>query len=241
MEIDELWPGGPKFIQSQDGFRLGTDSVLLSAFVGTSGVKLACDLGSGSGVISVILAWNNPSMKIDGIEIQQQSAELSRKNIELCGLSERVTITCADLRHHREFMRPGSYDLVVSNPPYFPSGSGKTVQAEPIATARDERCCTLEDICRAGAYLTKWGGKFAMVHRPERLAEVICAMSSAGLEPKRLRFVQHRQTSAPNLFLIEGRRGGKPSLTIEKPLIMTDENGHDSDEIINIYHRRAKP
>ena len=240
MNIDELWPGGPKFIQSQNGFRLGTDSVLLANFAGTSGVKYACDLGSGSGVISVIIAWNNPSIIIDGVEIQEESAGLSRKNIELCGLSGRVNIMCGDLRRHRSFLKAGFYDLVVSNPPYFPSGSGKPAQAENIATARDERMCTLSDICQAASYLTKWGGKFAMVHRPERLAEVICAMSGAGLEPKRLRFVQHRPGTAPNLFLIEGRRGGKPALTIEPPLILTNEDGSDSEEVIKIYHRRPK-
>ena len=239
MSINELWPDGPKFIQDENSFPLGTDSVLLANFAGAKGAKRACDLGSGSGVISIIIGWNNPSIKIDCVEIQPQAADLSRRNAELCGLSERLNIITNDLRLHRSFMQAGAYDLVVSNPPYFPSGSGKSARCENIATARDERMCTLSDICQAAAYLTRWGGKFAMVHRPERLAEVICAMSKSGLEPKRLRFVHYRPDRAPNLFLIEARRGAKPSLTIEKPLILTDENGNDSEEIIKIYHRRA--
>ncbi|MBQ8974260.1 MAG: methyltransferase [Oscillospiraceae bacterium] len=239
MVINEMWRGGPK-LYGGGAFKIGTDAVLLSAFPSMRGVRRVCDLGSGSGVISILLSWNNPQITVDGIELQPEAADISNKSAVLCGLDDRVRFICGDIRCHRDLLSAGAYDLVVSNPPYFPTGSGKSADDAVTATARDERSCTLGDVCQAAGYLTKYGGRFAMVHRPERLAEVIRAMSKTGLEPKRLRFVQYSASSAPSLFLIEGRRGGKPSMTVEAPLILTDENGGDSAEIRAIYHREEK-
>jgi tRNA1Val (adenine37-N6)-methyltransferase len=125
----------------------------------------------------------------------------------------------------------------VSNPPYYAEGRGKSSLKDGRASAREERTCTLADVCAAASYLTRWGGLFALVHKPERLAEVICALRENGLEPKRLRFVQYNAEAAPNLILIESRRGGKPSLRIEAPLILADEYGNDTEEVKRIYHR----
>jgi tRNA1Val (adenine37-N6)-methyltransferase len=127
---------------------------------------------------------------------------------------------------------------VLCNPPYFPVSSGKSSENEKLALAREERSCTLSDVCAAGAYYTKWGGRFALIHRPERLSEVLCAMSASGLEPKRLRFVQNTAESLPSLILAEGRRGGKAGLAIEQPLILT-RDGRDTEEIERIYHRKG--
>ena len=237
MVYDELWAGGPKLVSGENVFAVGTDAVLLSAFADTAGVKRACDLGCGSGIISILLAWNNPKMTVDGIEIQPESAHIASGNTGLNDLNDRINIIHADLRNYREIGNAGAYDLVVANPPYFPVGSGKSVESENIATARDERTCTLKDICKAAAFFTRWGGKFAMVHRPERLSEVFCAMTECGIEPKRFRFVQEKASSLPNLILVEGRRGGKPGLTIEKPLCIRNEDGTETDYIKSIYHR----
>lgn len=237
MNYDELWPQGPKLICSNKVFALGTDAVLLSAFADTSGVKRACDLGCGSGIIAMLLAWNNPKLTADGIDIQPESVRLAGENMVLNGLSDRVNIIEGDLRKYRDIGNAGAYDLVVSNPPYFPVGSGKSSDNENIAAARDERLCTLMDICKAAAFFTRWGGKFAMVHRPERLSEVFCAMTACGIEPKRFRFVQETIASVPNLILVEGRRGGKPGLTIEKPLCIRETDGSETDYIRSIYHR----
>lgn len=237
MRHDELWPGGPMFIHDNNAFRLGTDSVLLSAFASKGRAKRACDLGCGTGIIAVLLAWNDPSIMMDGIELQPEWADIAHENAKLCKLDDRITIKNGDLRCHRDFLEAGAYDLVVSNPPYYAEGRGKSSDSDSTATAREERTCTIGDVCAAAAYLTRWGGRFALVHKPERLAEIICALKENGLEPKRLRFVQHKATSAPNLVLIESRRGGNPSLTIETPLILADENGNDTDEVKQIYHR----
>ena len=236
MIVDELWPKGPRFIRG-GGFPLGTDAVLLAAFAGNVRARRACDLGCGTGIIALLLAWNSPFLTVDGVEIQPEAAETARKNAEMNGLSDRMNIITGDLRDHRSLLPAGGYGLVASNPPYFPSGSGKEAADAGIAAARDERSCTLDNVCEAAAYLTKWGGRFVMVHRPERLSEALCAMTARGLEPKRLRMVQYSAASAPNLVLIEARRGGKPGLTILPPLVMTDADGKDSEEIIRIYHR----
>ena len=238
MIVDELWPNGPKFIRG-GGFPLGTDAVLLAAFAGGVRAHRACDLGCGTGVIALLLAWNSPSLHVDGIEIQAGAAETARKNAEINGLSDRMNVITGDLREYRSLLPAGEYGLVAANPPYFPSGSGKQAATYELATARDERSCTLANVCEAAAYLTKWGGRFVMVHRPERLSEAMCAMSACGLEPKRLRMVQYSASSAPNLVLIEARRGGKPGLDILPPLVMTDGSGADTEEIKRIYHREA--
>lgn len=237
MTTDELWPGGPRFIRDHEAFRLGTDAVLLADFACRGQIKTACDLGCGTGVISILLAWNNPSLWVDGVELQPVWAQIAVENARLNGFDGRIRVVGGDLREHRSFLKAGAYDLVVSNPPYYQSGSGKSAARAETAQAREEQSCTLDEVCAAAAYLTRWGGRFALVHKPERLAEVMTALKSHSLEPKRLRFVQYKPRSAPNLILLESRRGGRPSLTVEPPLILAEENGQDSDEVKRIYHR----
>lgn len=237
MIIDELWPDGPRFIRDGEAFRLGTDSVLLADFASKGRVARVCDLGCGIGVLSILSAWDRPSVTVDGVELQEDWANIARENTQLCRLESRIRILNGDLRRHRIFLEAGVYDLVVSNPPYYSAGSGKSSDNDQTATARQEHACTLDDVCAAASYLTRWGGRFALVHKPERLADIIRTLSNYALEPKRLRFVQNKADAVPSLVLIESRRGGKASLTVEAPLILTNESGGDSDEIIRIYHR----
>lgn len=236
MPYDELWPGGPRFRQAEGSFRLSTDSVLLAHFAAGVRAKSVFDLGCGAGVLTVLLRVSHPEAQVGGIEIQPESAALCRENLAENGFDASDILT-GDLRAHRSLLKAGAYDLVVSNPPYFAADSGYTAPEAGRATARDERSCTLDDLCTAAAYLTRWGGAFCMVHRPERLSEIFCTLTAHGLEPKRLRTVQHRMGSAPNLVLIEARRGGKPGLAPEAPLILTAPDGSDSDEAKRIYHR----
>lgn len=233
--IDELWPGGPRFAQPAGVFRLGTDSVLLAHFAKTVRADRVVDLGCGSGIISVLLAWDNPALLIDGVEIDPCAAVIAAQNAALSGMAERINVIEGDLRNHREFLTAGAYDLAVANPPYFAQGRGKASQG--MAPARSEQFCTLSDICQAAGYLTRWGGVFSLVHKPERLREIFTALSETGFEPKRMRFVQHMSASAPSLVLIESRRGGNPSLKVEPPLILANDDGSDSDEVKAIYRR----
>jgi len=240
MMIDELWPGGPRFKEESGVFRLGTDSVLLAHFTRSSRIKKrkrAIDLGCGSGIISVLLAWEDSALLIDGVEIQPRAAGLALENAVLCGLDGQINIVEGDLRRYRELFQAGAYDLSVSNPPYYTLGSGKSSADAGIAASRSDVSCTLDDICRAAGYLTRWGGAFFLVHKTERLADVFRSLSGAGLEPKRLRFVQHKRDSPPSLVLVESRRGGNPSLDIEAPLILANGDGGDSDEVKKIYRR----
>ena len=233
--IDELWPGGPRYIQRPGVFKLGSDSVLLAAFAKLGRVKTVCDLGTGGGVLPILLQAYKPGMEITGIEIDAAAVELSRENIALNGMEDKINVIHGDMREYKTHLEAGKFDLVVSNPPYFAAGSG--YESDTLPTARGEAECSLEDVCRAAAYAVRWGGNFAIVHRPERLSELFCTLTACGLEPKRLRMTHYKTGTAPNLVLIEARRGGKPGLVIEPPLIMTDEAGGESEEIRRIYRR----
>ena len=232
--LDALWPGGPVFVRDP-AFPLSTDSVLLAHFAARVRAKRIFDLGCGAGALTVLLGLSHPGAVLGGVELRPDAAEKCRRNLRANGLDDGGILT-GDLRGYRETLTAGAFDLVGSNPPYFPLGSGFSAPDDARAAARDERGGTLEDVCAAAAYLCRWGGAFALVHRPERLAELMVALHGHGLEPKRLRLVQHREGVAPNLALLEARRGGKPGLDVEKPLILT-AGGADSPEVKEIYHR----
>ena len=235
--FDELWPCGPRFKQSENSFKLSTDSVLLADFVNMRRTERCLDLGSGCGVLCVLLAFKNLQSQIMGIELQKDYADLSLENLRANSLDDRISVINADLRSHKNLFPAESFDLVVSNPPYFPQGSGYMAPAPHRAAARGEENCSLNDLISCAKWALRYGGSLALVHRPERLSEIFCAMSSSGIEPKRLRLVSYSAKKAPALALIEGKRGGKPGLKIEAPLIMTDENGEESDEVQRIYRR----
>ena len=235
-EFNELWRGGPVFAQAEH-FKLGTDSVLLAAFANAASARRGIDLGCASGAVALLLLSENERLCMTGLEIVPEAAELARANMEKNSLSTRAEIICGDIRRHRELFRSGEFDLVVSNPPYFPLGSGRLSPDKERAAARGETDCTLSDICAAAAFLCRTGGRVCFVHKPERLSELFCAMSARGIEPKRLRLVCHTQNSAPNLVLVEGRRGGNPGLKIEPALVLRNPDGTETDEILKIYHR----
>jgi len=232
----ELWQGGPLFKQAEH-FKLGTDCVLLSNFVNITGARRGIDLGCASGAIALLLLSRSEKLHMTGLEILPEACSLAGENMRVNTLEERSTIVNSDIRRCRELFKSGSFDLVVSNPPYFPLGSGMLSPDSARAAARGETDCTLEDICAAAAFLCRTGGIFAIVHKPERLSEAMCTMSRYGLEPKRLRLVCHKAESAPNLVLIEAKRGGKPGLKIEPSLILRLENDEESEEVKKIYHR----
>ena len=235
--FDTLWPGGPRFLKSEEGFKLSTDSVLLAHFAAPLRAGSILDLGCGAGVLSVLLGLSHPGARLEGVELQAEAAALCRRNLAENGLPDGGIVT-GDLREYKALWKAGAYDLVVSNPPYFAADSGYSAPDPARACARDERTCTLDDVCAAAGWLCRWGGAFALVHRPERLADVFAAMRAHGLEPKRLRLVQHRAASAPSLALIEARRGGKPGLAVCAPLLLTGPDGGDSEEVREIYHVR---
>ena len=235
-EFMELWPGGPLFAQAEH-FKLSTDCVLLADFVKGEKARRGIDLGCASGAIGLLLLERCPGLHMSGLELLPQAAELAAENMAKNGLSERSDVVCGDIRLHRQLFKAGSFDLVVSNPPYFPADRGLLSPVEGRAGARGELQCSLEDICAAAAWLCRSGGSFCLVHRPQRLAELFCAMSGHSLEPKRLRLVFHRPGAKPSLVLVEGRRNGGPGLDIEPNLYLSDPSGEESPEYKRIYHR----
>jgi len=236
VQIDELWPGGPRFIQREPVFKLGTDAVLLAHFTNTARMTRGVDLGCGAGILPVLLTARSPELAMDCVDILPEAVALTAENAALNGLTEVIGPLEADIRGLKGLLQAGAYDLVVSNPPYFPVGGGKRA-AGNLADARDEALCTLDALCGAAGYLLRWGGRCSIVHRPERLAELFAAMQSAGIEPKRLRPVTLTAGAKPSLILVEGKRGANPGLVFEPSLILQDAAGNESEELRQIYHR----
>ena len=235
-EFQKLWPDGPLFTQA-DHFPLGTDSVLLADFTPVKGAKRGIDLGCGSGVIALLLLLRAEKLHMTGLELSGQSAQTARENLAANALDGRSEIVCGDIRAARSLFRCGSFALVVANPPYYPVGSGALPQDPARAAARGELSCTLDELCGAAAYLCRSGGRFCLVHKPERLSEAFCCMSAQGLEPKRLRLVCAEVGRGPSLVLIEGRRGAQPGLAIEPSLFLREADGAESAEVRRIYRK----
>lgn len=235
-KFEELWPGGPLF-HPGEAFPLSTDSVLLADFVRPAGAKRGIDLGCASGILTLLLLTRAPGLHMTGLELSGAAAEAAARNMAANGLTDRSRILTGDIRRHRELFRPGSFDLAAANPPYYPLGSGPLPADPARASARGETDCTLAQLCEAAAWLLRTGGAFCLVHKPERLSELFCALTAAGLEPKRLRLVCARPQAAPSLALVEGRRGARPGLKIEPALFLTGPDGAESRELRRIYHR----
>ena len=235
----ELWSGGPTFAQSEH-FKLGTDSILLADFVKIGSYRRGIDLGCGSGILPLLLLNRSEKLCMTGLEINEEACTCARENLARNGFEARSNIVLGDIKNCRSLFRSGELDLVVANPPYFAEGTGYSSPDASRANAREEKSCSLDDICSAAAFLCKTGGAFCLVHRAERLSEVFCKLSEVGLEPKRLRTVSHNASNEPSLVLIEARRGGKPGLKIMPPLFLRNSDGSETDEVLKIYHREEK-
>lgn len=234
---DCLWPDGPCFFYDDHLFPPGTDSFLLSAFPRLKAGQRVCDLGAGTGLLGLLLLQREQTLQMLGVELQPQSVTLAEKTIAANHLAPQFSVIQGDLRQTQGCLAGGSFDLVVCNPPYFPVGSGHPPANIARQTARMEGSCTLAEVCVAAARLLRWGGKFCLVHKPERLTDVLCALRQAGLEPKRLRLVSQKEGFVPSLLLIEGQRGGKSGLTIEPPLLLQNPDGTPTSEVDRIYFR----
>lgn len=217
---DILFPGGPCFYYDTDLFPPGTDSFALAYFARPAHRERVCDLGSGTGLLALLLLARDDSLRIETVELSSPACALARRTFEENGWSETVNVRCGDLCLRDTLPRSGSIDYVISNPPYFSLGSGKSAKGDARQTARGEATCTLSDLCAAAKYVLRYGGRFALVHRTERLADVIGSMREHSIEPKRMRFLVKSPDAAPSLVFIEGKRGGKSGLIIEPPLLI---------------------
>ena len=235
---EPLCAGGLRMVYDDGLFRPSTDSFLLASLPRLKAGLRVCDLGCGTGLLGLLLLQRQPQLTVTGIELNEDAAALGQRCAAENGIQDRLMIRQADLREVRRLFPTGSFDLVVCNPPYYPPKSGRTAENGAICSARSEVTCTLEDVCAASSYLLRWGGRLCLVHKPERLTDVLCALRAHAMEPKRLRFVCAVAGSAPSLLLAEGCRGGKSGLTIEPPLILTDDSGAPTAEVDAIYFRK---
>ena len=232
---DKLW-GGYALIQDDRFFKLGQDSMLLSAFAAPPVKGNVIDLGCGNGALGILLCARHKRITVTGLELQPDVAALAQENVEYNHLEQRMRIVTGDLKQHKKLFPTGAFDYVICNPPYFANHSGYAAHGENRHTARQETGCSAADAVQAAAYLVKYGGRAAFVYRPERVCELITDMKQCQLEPKRLRFVHQHAKAVPSAVLIEARRGSAPSVQVLPPLLVRGETGDYTEEYRTIYH-----
>lgn len=233
--IDDLQRNGYKIIQDPCRFCFGMDAVLLSGFARADKGDHVIDLGTGTGIIPILMEAKTEASHLIGLEIQEESADMARRSVALNDLEAKIEIVTGDIKQAVELFGKSTMDVVTSNPPYMIGQHGLKNPDSEKAIARHEVLCTLEDVVKAAAALLKPGGNFFMVHRPFRLAEIMTCLSKYKLEPKRMRLVYPFVDKEPNMVLIEANRGGRSRLTVEKPLIVYKEQGVYTDEIYEVY------
>jgi len=211
------------------------DAVLLSGFANVKKKEVVLDLGTGTGIIPILLEAKTQGLHFTGLEIQPESADMARRSVCYNHLEEKVSIVTGDIKDASKIFGASSFDVITTNPPYMIGEHGLKNPQDAKAIARHEVLCTLDDILRESAKLLKPGGRFYMVHRPFRLAEIFSKMVEYKIEPKRMQLVYPYVDKEPNMVLIEGLRGGKSRLTVEKPLIVYEKEGVYTPEIYDIY------
>ena len=229
--LDDLQRNGLKIIQKTDGFCFGMDAVLLSGFASVKPGERALDLGTGTGIIPLLLSAKTKGDHFTGLEIQTEIMKMAQRSVALNGLEKKIDIIQGDIKEASRIFGAASFDVVTSNPPYMNEAHGLKNPGDVKAISRHEVLCTLEDVVREGTKALKPGGRFYMVHRPHRLAEIITVMRQYKLEPKRMKFVHPFADKDANMVLIEAVRGGGAWLKLEPPVIVYKEPGVYTDEI----------
>ena len=232
--IDDLERNGYRIIQDPERFCFGMDAVLLSGFARVKDGASVLDLGTGTGIIPILLEAKTGAAHLTGLEIQPDSADMARRSVALNGLETKIDIVTGDIKEAGSLFDAASFDVITCNPPYMIGKHGIANPQDAKAIARHEILCTLEDVISQTARLLKPGGNFYLVHRPFRLAEIMVLLSKYKLEPKRMQLVYPYVDKEPNMVLLEANRGGRPRMTVEKPLIVYQKPGVYMPEIYDI-------
>lgn len=229
LTLDDL-QNGYYIYQLKDGFRFGVDAVLLSDFAAVKKQESVIDLGTGTGIIPILLAAKGKGSRFTGLEIQEKYAALAGKSAEYNGLSEKISFVCGDIKNVSGLFKPESFDVCVSNPPYMAGNDGKHSEDLSRAMARHEVCCSLSDVVSAASYLIRTSGRFFLIHRPYRMAEIFKTMMDHHLEPKRIQFIYPYVDKEPTMVMIEALKGGKSGIVVEKPFIMYPGSAGEKDK-----------
>lgn len=232
--VDDL-QNGYSIIQDPDKFCFGMDAVLLSGFAKIKKDESVLDMGTGTGIIPVLLSAKTPGKKFIGLEIQNECAEMAQRSIQYNHLEEKIQIVQGDIKEAANIFGAASFHAVTCNPPYMIGQHGLTNPHMPKAIARHEILCTLEDVISQAAKVLKGKGRFYMVHRPFRLSEIMTVLVKYKLEPKRMQLVYPYIDREPNMVLIEAVKGGNSRIEIEKPLIVYEKSGVYTKDILKIY------
>ena len=233
--LDDLQIKGYEIIQSPGRFCFGMDAVLLSSFARVRAGERTLDLGTGTGILPILLEAKNEGAYYAGLEIQEESADMARRSVRHNGLEGKIDIMTGDIKEAAGIFGAASFHVVTTNPPYMVGSHGLKNDNEALYIARHEALVNLEDILRESAKILKPKGRFYMVHRPFRLPEIFAKMVSHRIEPKRMRLVYPYVDKEPNMVLIEGLRDGNPRMQVEPPLIVYEKNGKYTEELLSLY------
>lgn len=233
--LDDLGRKGYRIIQNPATFCFGIDAVLLTGFAKIKPGTKVLDMGTGTGIIPILLEAKTDAEHLTGLEIQEESADMARRSVSLNDLDEKINIVTGDIKEASGIFGKGVFDVVTCNPPYMIGEHGLTGGNDRKTIARHEVLCTFDDVAREAAAVLKPGGTFYLVHRPFRLVELFQTMAKYRLEPKRMKLVHPFVDKEPNMVLIEAKKGGNSRIAIESPLIVYKEPGVYTDEIYDIY------
>ena len=234
--VDDLHRDGYHIIQDPSRFCFGVDAVLLSSFARVKKGDRVLDLGTGTGIIPILLAAKTKGEHFTGLEIQEESAEMASRSVAMNELEEKVSIQQGDIKEVALLFHGQTFQVVTSNPPYMNEGGGLVNPHSPKAIARHELLCSLEDVVSGASKLLQKGGRFYMIHRPHRLTDIMTLLRQYKLEPKRLRFIHPFQDKAPTMVLVEGIKESNPMITVDAPLIIYKAPGEYTQEAYDIYY-----
>ncbi|KAF0195598.1 MAG: type 11 methyltransferase [Bacillota bacterium] len=233
--LDDLRRAGLRIVQSSDAFCFSIDAVLLAHFATIKTGDVIIDLGTGSGVIPLLMSTRGERLRITGLELNAIVADRARRSIEINQLTHCISIVQGDLKEAAKIFGHECFTLVVSNPPYLPIGIGEISQSSTRCMARHEVTATLHDVVKASADLLSTGGRLALVHRPSRMADIFCALREYRLEPKRLRLVHPAAGKEANMVLLEAIKNAKPDLRVGKPIYIHEADGSYTTQIVSLY------